>query len=113
MITAMKLMPLIRKAIEMSKAPISSPAAAGPRIREALNRAELSPTALATSSRPTISTANDWRAGMSKALAIPSRAARTITCQTWTMWGAVSPNRTKARIIATDWVAISVLRFGS
>ena len=61
----MKLIPLIRNAIEMSNAPISRPATAGPMIRDALNIAELSPTALATSSRPTISTANAWRVGMS------------------------------------------------
>ena len=97
----------------MSNAPISSPATAGPRIRDALNRAELSPTAFATSSRPTISTANAWRVGMSIALVMPRSAARTMTCQTSTTPVAVSANRTKARTIATVWVAISVLRLGS
>ena len=113
MMTATKLMPLIRKAIEMSNAPISRPAAAGPRTRDALNSAEFSPTALATSSRPTISTANDWRAGMSTAFEIPSSAPSTMTCQTWTTWVAVRANRAKASSIAVVWVAMRVLRLGS
>ena len=69
----------------MPNAPIRRPGdGRAERSRDALNSAEFSPTAFATSSRPTISTANDWRVGMSTAFEMPSRAARTITCQTWT-----------------------------
>ena len=72
-ITARKLNPLSRKHRPIPKIPMVSPATAGPMTRAALNIAELKATALATSSRPTISTTKDWRVGMSTALAQPSR----------------------------------------
>jgi hypothetical protein len=56
---------------------IRPPAAAGPMMRAVLNDAELSPTAFARSSVPTISTTNDCRAGASKAVPVPNRNART------------------------------------
>ena len=99
--------------MEMSKAPIASPAIAGPTIRAALKTAELSATALATSRRPTISTTNDRRVGMSTAFVIPSSAASTRMCHTSTTPAAVRPNRMKASAIWTTWVAISVGRLGS
>ena len=99
--------------MEMSKAPIVRPAIAGPTIRAVLKTAEFSATALATSLRPTISTTNDWRVGMSTALVIPSSSARTMICQTSTRPVAVSPNRTNARIICTTCVTIRVGRLGS
>ena len=82
--TARKLAALIAKAVATPNAPMARPAAAGPMTRAALNMAELSATAGPTSSRPTISTANAWRTGMSTALAMPSRNARTRIIQTWT-----------------------------
>ena len=44
---------------------IITPATAGPRMRPVLKMAELMPTALVSSSRPTISTTNDCRTGVS------------------------------------------------
>jgi len=57
------------------RAPIISPARAGPRIRAALKLAEFSPTALVRSSWPTISETNDCRAGASNAEPTPKRNA--------------------------------------
>ena len=75
--TATKLSALSAKAAATPTRPIVIPATAGPMIRAPLNIAELSATALPMSSRPTISTANDWRTGMSTAFAQPrSRASR-------------------------------------
>ena len=56
---------------------MSRPASAGPTMRAVLNVAELMATALGRSSRPTISTTNAWRVGMSTALLKPSRRAST------------------------------------
>ena len=58
-------------------APIIRPARPGPRMRARLKAAELSPTALVTSSRSTISGTNDWRAGASKAEPMPKTKAST------------------------------------
>ena len=66
-ITAMKLRPLTRKQTVTPATPITSPATAGPTMRAALNIAELRATALATSSRPTISMTKACRVGMSTA----------------------------------------------
>ena len=44
-------------------------------MRAAFTAEELRAIAFGMSSRPTISTTNDWRVGMSKALTVPSRAA--------------------------------------
>ena len=51
---------------------------AGPIKRVALNADEFSAMALARSSFPTISTKKDWRAGMSKAVAVPINVASTM-----------------------------------
>ena len=69
--TARKLTASITKAAATPTAPMTRPATAGPMTRALLNIAELSATALPMSSRPTISTANDWRTGMSTALTVP------------------------------------------
>ena len=103
----------IRNAVEMSNAPIVRPATAGPRTRAALNIAELRATALPMSSRPTISTANAWRVGMSTTLVSPPSRARTMTCHTSTAPVATRANIVNARIILTAWVAISALRLGT
>ena len=88
------------KAIEMSKAAIISPATAGPITRAPLNVAELRATALTMSSRPTISTANDWRTGISTAFAQPSRAASTRIIQTWTTPVSGQDDRARRRAAA-------------
>ena len=50
---------------------------AGPTARAALTSTELSVTALRTCSGPTSSITNACRVGLSKAVAMPSAAART------------------------------------
>ncbi len=96
----------------MPKMPMVTPAIAGPTMRARLKVAEFIAMAFAMSSRPTISTANAWRVGMSTALVMPSRAARTMMCQISTRPLAASPNSTNASSIWMTWVAISVLRLG-
>ena len=54
---------------------------AGPTTREALNMEEFSAMAFIRSARPTISTMNDWRAGISKAFTTPSSADSAKMCQ--------------------------------
>ena len=54
-----------------------TPPTAGPMMRAPLKVALLRATAFTTCSRPTISTTNDWRTGMSTALMQPRIAART------------------------------------
>ena len=95
------------------KKPIVRPAIAGPTIRAPLKIAELRATALATSSRPTISTVNAWRVGMSTALVMPRIVASTRICHTWTVSVTTSANRMNASVIWTAWVTISVWRLGS
>ena len=68
---------------------------------------------VAMSSRPTISTTNDWRMGMSNALTMPSRNASTMTCQTWTWPISTSSPRTSASTHAAVWVTIRPWRLGS
>src|SRR5439155_13444031 len=68
-ITARKLALFTKNAGTTPKRPITTPATAGPTMRAALNAAEFSATALATSSLPTRSITYDWRAGWSKTLA--------------------------------------------
>ncbi len=89
-----------------------TPATAGPMTRAALKVSEFSAMALSRSSRPTISTTNDWRAGMSSAFAVPSSSAAVITCQTWTWPQSVSSPSARATAVDTLWVAISSERLG-
>ena len=77
--TARKLAASTTKAIVTPTAPMTRPATAGPMIRAPLNIAELSATALPMSSRPTISTANAWRTGMSIEFTVPMTSARMIS----------------------------------
>ncbi len=93
-------------------APMVSPATAGPMTRAPLNIAELRATALPTSLGPTISMANDWRTGMSTALAIPRASARTTTIQSSTRPVRVSTARIAASSIITNWTATRVWRLG-
>ena len=89
------------------------PATAGPMIRAPLNIAELSATALPMSSRPTISTANDWRTGMSTAFAQPRSRASRMMIGTVTRPVRSGSRGSIARLIITTWTTISVGRFGS
>ena len=72
----------MKNAIDVPNAAIDSPAIAGPTMRAMLKLAEFRATALPMSSRPTISTANAWRVGMSTALVSPRRVASTKMCHT-------------------------------
>ena len=81
------------------------PASVGPRMRAPVTIDELRAMALTMSSRPTICVMNDWRAGMSKALATPRQQARTSTCPTRTVPVRVSVARTNASTIMVHWVA--------
>ncbi len=83
---------------------------AGPTMRALLKVMEFSAMALGRSSLPTISTANACRAGPSKALTTPMQAARTTMCHTSTTSVKVRPARTKASVMAMDWVTTSKLR---
>ena len=76
--TARKLTASTTKAAVTPTAAMTRPATAGPMIRALLNIAEFRATALPMSSRPTISTANDWRTGMSTALTVPMTSASRI-----------------------------------
>ncbi len=55
---------------------------AGPTTRAPLNIAELRATALPMSSRPTISTENAWRTGMSTEFTVPMISASRISSGT-------------------------------
>ena len=74
-----------------------------------VEQALFSATALAMSSRPTISTTNAWRTGMSNALTTPSSSASTKTCHTCTWPVTTSTPRTSARRPAAIWVTISAV----
>ena len=76
--------------------------------RAPLNMEEFSAIAFIRSSLPTMSTRNDCRPGISKALTTPSSAASTNTCQTCTRCVSVSAARTKASSIDATWVAMTM-----
>ncbi len=60
---------------------MATPAATGPRMRDRLNWAELSATALPIAARGTIVDTTAWNAGPASAVADPARNASTRTCQ--------------------------------
>ena len=74
--TGMKEAALPRKTHAVPTPSMSSPAAAGPTMRAALNVALFSPTAFGSSSVPTSSDTKAWRVGLSNAVATPSRKAK-------------------------------------
>ena len=76
-ITGTKEMALARNAGARPRVAMVTPAAAGPRMRPALNMALFRPTALGTSSGPTISMTKDCRVGMSIMVTMPRRKAST------------------------------------
>ena len=112
-ITARKLALFTKNAGTTPKRPITTPATAGPTMRAALNAAEFSATALATSSLPTRSITYDWRAGWSKTLAKPSRRPSTATCQYSTRPVATSAPSSSAWQASVVCVMTSNRRFGS
>jgi hypothetical protein len=93
------------------KSTIRKPARAGPITRPRLNEALFRPTALDTSSGPTISMTNACRAGASTEAPMPSRAARTNTCQTCTTSVTTSSPRKAPTTPMNACVRISSLRF--
>ena len=103
-------MPFSRKHQPSPTAATSRPAIAGPTTRAPLTIEELSAIALLRSSRPTISTTNDWRAGMSKALTMPRQVARTKTCHTRTWPLRVSTASVSGSNIEIDWVRMRMRR---
>lgn len=69
--TAAKVAALASSVGPVPMAAIITPATAGPMSRPRLKEALLSATALASRSRGTISETKVWRAGLSKAVAMP------------------------------------------
>ncbi len=92
----------------MSTAPI-----AGPMMREELMTTELSPTALARSSGPTISYTKLCCDGMPSAVAVPVRPASTQIIHTVTTSVTTRTPSTSASIAAAACVAISSLRLST
>src|SRR5881628_1024483 len=92
---------------------MTRPAAAGPTIRAPLNAAELSATALTTSSRATVSFTNDCRTTLKSVLARPAHSARTPTCQYATTPVATSVATVSAVHACAAWVAMSRRRLAT
>ena len=89
---------------------MATPAMAGPTKLAPVTIDVLSATALPRFSRPTISTTNDWRVGLSTAMTAPRSAASTKTCpiRTWPL--RVRDASTNASVIAEHWVMTSNVR---
>ncbi len=101
---------LTRNADGVPTAAMTRPATAGPAILARLNTALFSPIAFGRSLRPTISTANACRVGLSTTVARPSANASAYTCQICTVPVSASTPRISARPPMTDWVTIRILR---
>ncbi|OGS00813.1 MAG: hypothetical protein A2V88_17520 [Elusimicrobia bacterium RBG_16_66_12] len=86
------------------------PASAGPTMREAFRMRPLSAIALPLSSGGTSSGTKACRAGMSKALTAPRKAASATTCQTCTRPRLVMTASAAAWMRAKAWVQRSTLR---
>ena len=78
---------------------------AGPMTRAPLKSDEFSAMAFIKSSLPTISTMNDCRMGMSKALAMPRMVASTSTCQT-----ATTPVQTRIATVNASSMKASCMK---
>ena len=87
-----------------------TPPMAGPTTRDMFMSDELRLTALARSSRPTISIMNVWRAGLSNRLTTPSRPASRYTCQSTTVSVTTRMPRTRASSPPADCVRYSRFR---
>ena len=112
-ITATKLAALTRKQTPSPTLAMSRPATAGPTVRATLTSTELRLTALRRCLEPTISIMNDWRAGFSKALLRPSRAASTPISQRCTDPVTVSRPRISAWMPIALCSAIIVRRLST
>jgi hypothetical protein len=108
--TARNDKPLMKKHQAVPTVTNSIPPSAGPMTRAPLNIIELRAMALGRSSRPTISTTNDWRAGPSKALTRPRSAASITISHTCTIPANVSTARMKASTMAEACVTTIRLR---
>ena len=87
-----------------------NPAAAGPVMRAELPTALVSATALGTSSGPTISSTNAWRAGSSTTVTKPSATASPNTIQTCTTPVSTMSHITTASTAIDVCVTSSTLR---
>ncbi len=110
--TAMKLTPSIKKQSAIPTLAMRKPATAGPTMRAPLNIALFSEIAFMRSSRLAISTTNDCRAGMSKAMATPPNKPREMISQGTIFPDQTRPAKMKARIIIAVWVQRRTDRFG-
>ncbi len=81
-------------------------------MRAPLNIALLSEIAFIKSSRLAISTTNDCRAGMSKAMATPPKSPSTMISHGRMIFAPTRPAMTKERIIIAIWVQMRTERFG-
>ncbi len=100
----------MRKQIPTPVVAISTPAIAGPKIREALKRLELSAIALGSSERPTIWMVKAWRTGVSRMSTDPLAVASRNTSHTWALWVSASPASAAATHMSAAWVKISARR---
>ncbi len=105
--------PLTAKAGATPKLAMTRPPAAGPTIRAPWNAAELSATALTTSSRPTVSIMNDCRTTLKSVLATPVHTARTPTCQYATTPVATRVATVSAVHACAAWVTMSRRRLAT
>ena len=87
-----------------------TPAIAGPKTREALNRLELSAIALGSSERPTIWMVNACRTGVSTMRIAPDAVAMRNTSHTWALWVSARPASAAATAIDADCVNTRVRR---
>ena len=106
--TARKLSELIRKHRPTPATAMSTPASAGPTMREALNRLEFNAIALGSSSRPTIWMVNDCRAGVSKMVTMPLTPASRYTSHT-AAW-AVSASAASVAALSMNAVCVTISR---
>src|SRR5437870_168313 len=105
--------PLTAKAGATPTLAMTRPPAAGPTILAPWNAAELSATALTTSSRPTVSLTNDCRTTLKSVLARPAHSARMPTCQYATTSVATSVATVSAVHACAAWVAMSRRRLAT
>jgi hypothetical protein len=106
--------PALRKNVQGSPSVVMRmPATAGPTTLPAFCTMLFSATALVRWSRPTISTTNVCRVGLSIASMQPSAKASTSTIQTRALWVAVSTPRQIAGRIASVWVQSRIVRLSA
>ena len=92
---------------------MSTPASAGPAMRETLTMTLLRPTALNRSDGPTISTTKLWRDGLSTALMMPITPASTQTIQSVSTCMTTMRPRASACKVKAVWVTSISLRLSN